>query len=413
MGVLETGSGESGWVFARMSVSLRSLLVSVALVAACISMSAPALAAKYAAIVIDTETGEVLFARQPDEPRYPASLTKMMTLYLTFSALEQGELRLDTKIPVSQRAARQSPSRLGLNAGERISVENVILALVTKSANDAAAALGEAMAGTEQAFAVQMTRTAQRLGMLATTFRNSSGLPHRQQRSTARDLAILAQALMADFPRYYHYFSIQRFTYKKRTFRNHNRLLRSYDGVDGIKTGYIRASGFNVAVSAERDGKRLVAVVLGGKTSRSRDAHTRQLLDQAFARIEAPWPATKPTPAELARTETERTEPPEVSPTTIEVAELTKGSGDDWAVQVGAFSTIAQAQRQVDAASRAAPQLLADTRIAIVDAPRALYRARLVGLSEGEARQACETLRGHDIDCLPVPPSGPLSQGDR
>ena len=241
--------------------------------------------ARYASIVVDAETGEVLRSRNADIRRYPASLTKMMTLYLLFEAVDEGRLSLTSKLKVSKRAAGQPPSKLGLSAGSTIDVEDAIKALVVKSANDIAVVVAEALGGTEVEFARIMTRKAQALGMSRTTFRNASGLPNRKQRSTARDMSFLARALMRDFPHRYHYFDDQRFRYGGRSHRSPNRLLGSYRGMDGIKTGYIRASGFNLAASAERDGRRVVAVVFGGKTARSRNRHMATLLDLGFTRI--------------------------------------------------------------------------------------------------------------------------------
>ena len=241
--------------------------------------------ARYASIVIDAETGEVLRSRNADIRRYPASLTKMMTLYLLFEAVDNGKLSLDSKLKVSRRAAGQSPSKLGLRAGSTIRVEDAIKALIVKSANDIAVVVAEALGGTEIEFARKMTRKAKALGMSRTSFRNASGLPNRKQRSTARDMARLAQALMRDFPDRYHYFDDKRFRYRGREHRSPNRLLGRYRGMDGIKTGYIRASGFNLVASAERDGRRVIAVVFGGKTARSRNAHMSNLLDLGFTRI--------------------------------------------------------------------------------------------------------------------------------
>ena len=241
--------------------------------------------ARYASIVIDAETGEVLRSRSADVRRYPASLTKMMTLYLLFEAIDDGKLSLDSKLKVSKRAAGQSPSKLGLRAGSTIRAEDAIKSLIVKSANDIAVVVAEALGGTEVEFARIMTRKAQELGMSRTTFRNASGLPNRKQRSTARDMSRLAQALMRDFPDRYHHFDDQRFRYKGRVHRTPNKLLARYRGMDGIKTGYIRASGFNLVASAERDGRRVIAVVFGGKTPNSRNAHMANLLDLGFTRI--------------------------------------------------------------------------------------------------------------------------------
>jgi len=238
---------------------------------------------RYAGLVIDAVSGEVLYEDNADALRYPASLTKIMTLYLTFEALEDGRLSLNTPLTVSRHAASQPPSHLGLPVGSTIRVEDAIYSLVTRSANDIAVVLAEGIAGSERAFARLMTQRARELGMARTTFRNASGLPDGAQRTTARDMARLAQALLRTYPRYYHYFSMRHWSYRGVAHDNHNRLLGRYDGVDGIKTGYIRASGFNLAASAVRGRLRLICIVFGGRTGASRNAHVADLLDRSFA----------------------------------------------------------------------------------------------------------------------------------
>jgi D-alanyl-D-alanine carboxypeptidase len=243
------------------------------------SVSAPAYAnEKYAAIVFDANSGRTLFARHADEKRYPASLTKMMTLYIIFEELEAGRLKLDSRLSVSANAARQAPSKLGVRAGTKIKVEDAILALITKSANDVAVVVAENIEGSVADFAARMTRTARALGMTHTTFRNPHGLPNSAQVTTARDLVRLATVLQDKFPEYYPYFGRKSFSYRGARYRNHNRLLGSVEGVDGIKTGYTRASGFNLVTNIERDGRHIVAVVMGGRTAASRDAHMRELI---------------------------------------------------------------------------------------------------------------------------------------
>ncbi|MBT9370140.1 D-alanyl-D-alanine carboxypeptidase [Rhizobium sp. CSW-27] len=233
---------------------------------------------KYAGIVVDAKTGKVLYSEDADSLRYPASLTKMMTLYLTFEALEAGRLTLDSPVPVSAHAASQPPSKLGVRAGGSTTVEQAILALVTRSANDMATALGERIGGSEERFAQMMTTKARALGMTRTTYRNANGLPNTAQMTTARDQARLGIALRQHFPQYYGYFSTRVFKFGKQTIGNHNRLVGTVRGVDGIKTGYTRAAGFNLATSAELDGRSIVGVVLGGSSSAARDAQMRKLV---------------------------------------------------------------------------------------------------------------------------------------
>ncbi len=228
-------------------------------------------------------TGIILYSQAPDTPRYPASLTKMMTLYILFGCLREGKITLSSDLVVTPHAAVQAPTKLGLKQGATIKTEDAIKALVTQSANDAAVTIAENLAGTEENFARVMTQTARNIGMSNTTFRNASGLPNDEQVTTARDMATLATHLIHDYPEYYGVFQTRYFTYSGRKYRNHNRLLFGYKGTDGIKTGYTRASGFNLTASVHRGNKHLVAVVLGGKTGSQRDAAMRALLDKNFA----------------------------------------------------------------------------------------------------------------------------------
>lgn len=247
--------------------------------------SAPAWADKYASIVIDMETGQVLHDRSADEKRHPASLTKVMTLYLVFEAIEQGKLKLSDRMTVSKAASRAQPSKLGLKPGTTIKVEDAIRALVTKSANDVAIVIAEKIGGTEAKFVTRMNAKAKELGMLNTTFRNSSGLPDRLQVTTARDMARLGEAIYMDHKDRYNYFSLTSFTWNNRKHLNHNELLKSVEGVDGIKTGFTNASGYNLMASASRDGRRVMAVMMGGSTGKSRDRHVADLIEAAFLEI--------------------------------------------------------------------------------------------------------------------------------
>jgi D-alanyl-D-alanine carboxypeptidase len=232
----------------------------------------------YAAIVLDANSGRVLHAANPDALRHPASLTKIMTLYLLFERLEAGRITLDSPLRVSEHAAEQSPTKLGLKEGSTIRVEDAIKGMITRSANDAAVVVAENLGGSEREFARMMTRKAHALGMGRTVYRNASGLPDDAQVTTARDQAILGRAIQEHFPRYYKYFSIRSFKYRGQTIANHNRLLGKVEGVDGIKTGFTRASGFNLVTSVHRGGRYIVAVVLGGKSGAARDARMRQLI---------------------------------------------------------------------------------------------------------------------------------------
>ena len=245
-----------------------------------------------ASIVVDGNSGAVLEESNPDAPRHPASLTKVMTLYLLFERLDAGKLRLDSQLSISEHAASQAPTKLGLKPGQTISVEDAIKGIVTRSANDAAVVIAENLGGSEDAFARLMTQKAHALGMSHTTYVNASGLPNDDQITTARDQALLGRAIQDRFPRYYRFFSTTAFVFRGQTIRGHNHLLGSVPGVDGIKTGFTNASGFNLMTSVHRDGRYLVGVVLGGRSAGERDAHMRALVESnimlASARRTAP-----------------------------------------------------------------------------------------------------------------------------
>jgi D-alanyl-D-alanine carboxypeptidase len=257
----------------------------------------------HSSIVVDANTGKTLEETNADSLRHPASLTKIMTLYLLFERLDAGKMKLSTMMPVSEHAAEQAPTKLGLKDGQNLEVEDAIRGVVTRSANDAAVVIAEAIGGDEESFAKMMTAKAHALGMGHTTYVNASGLPDDDQITTARDQALLGRAIQDRFPRYYHYFSIPSFTFRGEEIRNHDHLLGQY-GVDGIKTGYTRASGFNLVTSLHRDGRHIVAVVLGGGSAGARDAQMRELIeahiDEASTRHSAPMVAETEEPARVA-----------------------------------------------------------------------------------------------------------------
>ena len=367
-------------------------------VAAVLLLTASPAAAKYASLILDADSGRVLHSVDADTRNYPASLTKMMTLYLVFDALESGRLDLDRKLTVSARAARQPASRLGLDQGQTITVEDAILALVTKSANDVATVLAETMAGSESRFALVMTAKARKLGMARTTFRNASGLPHRGQLSTARDMAVLARALLRDHARYYHYFSTDRFSYDGATHANHNDLLTTYKGTDGVKTGYIRASGFNLVASVKRGGQRLVGVIFGGNSPDARNRLMKTLLDKGFA--------------SLAPTVPREAAPREAAPRPTKKAEAAKSGGSDanrrptgdWGIQVGVYKTRAPAYEIARKAVAKAPDSLEGGRVMVVLLERRnrrpLYRGRVLGIGKTQAYQACRVLKRQRMHCM-------------
>lgn len=370
-------------------------------------------------IVLDAETGQVVSEHNADAKGYPASLTKMMTLYLVFDALERGDLMLDQSLRVSRRAARQAPSKLGLHEGQVVLLRDLILGLITRSANDAAVVVAEALAGSEQAFAERMTAKARELGMASTTYRNASGLPNPGQLTTARDLAKLARALYRDFPKEYAYFATEEFTYNGATYVNHNHLMRSFEGMDGIKTGYIRASGFNLAASAVRNDRRLVGVVMGGQSAHARDLEMAQLLNDGFGGAAAPVAVAAQTDDEGDNTLTKRAERTiaafspvgraEAAPSRhLRTAHLRRGVAERWSIQVGAFG-------EEDAAAKAGRAALSKLparkgKAVQVLAPghtdkEPVYRARIVSFSEREADKACRALHRKHLQCAVVAPS--------
>lgn len=422
---LETVGERSGRRLARTLFAVAAL--SVGLLA-----SVEALAAKAASIIVDARTGEVLHEEDADVTTHPASLTKMMTLYLTFDALDDGRLTLDQALPVSSWAESMTPTKLGLRAGSSLRVETAILGLVTKSANDAAVVLAEALGGSESRFAEMMTRKARELGMRRTVFRNASGLPDMEQVTTARDFSLLSRAMLADHPKYYPYFSRRSFVYGGRPLPNHNHLMSRYEGMDGIKTGYTIASGFNLAASATRDGRRLVGVVMGGKSAVSRDNRMAALLDQAFGkpnrgREDGPLVASveRPSRGEPEAEGDDDDEPVVKGKLTlrkkapVQMASLPAAppaaspakAGAKWGIQVGAFSTRAAGQKALTQASKQAPFLLRGAKHSVVEAKSGkdtVYRARMIGMDEKEARQACATLTKRGHRCVAVSPNEKL-----
>jgi len=359
--------------------------------------------AGYAAIVIDSHSGKVLHSRNADTYNYPASLTKMMTLLLVFEALNKGTLQLNKKLKVSIRASKQPASKLGLIAGQTITVEQAIRAISVKSANDVATVFAEELAGTETNFAKIMTKRAHQLGMKKTTFKNASGLPHKQQKSTARDMSILAQTLINKLPKYYNYFSIQSFVYKGKVFKNHNKLLQKYKGTDGIKTGYINASGFNLVASTKRDGTRLIGVVFGGKTANRRDRQMKRILNRSWERAKS---------FSLLRA---RPLPKHFIPK-IEAKVLKNSSSEieisltstNWGIQIGAFSKYKEAR---DIGSHTVHKLInlpvtASLKIqAVSKSNNTLFRTRLMGLNEMGARASCKQILVNGRECKIVTPN--------
>jgi len=415
---------------------IRAVGLTLAMVLLAVALPSSRADAGSAALLMDGDTGEILMATNADELNYPASLTKMMTLYMTFEALDQRRLTLNQPLSVSAYASSMSPSKLGLRPDGTIRTEDAIMGLVTRSANDAAVVLAEAMGGTEANFARAMTQRARRLGMNRTTFMNASGLPDTEQTTTARDMATLGRALIRDHQKYYPYFSNRSFNYRGAVIPNHNRMLANYEGVDGIKTGFIRASGFNLVASAKRDGRRLIGVVMGGQSPGGRDAQMARMFDAGFGvsrsdtAVAAAGPRNAPPqaaaqlakqPTVSARATADEPRPTQVSTkntlqsgiqagvssgSQVNVPIAASGDKSRWMVQIGAFQQLPQAQQ---AARAAASSLRLPGTAPVVTENRSgngtIYRARLSGLTEPQAREACRALNQNRAGgCLAIPP---------
>jgi D-alanyl-D-alanine carboxypeptidase len=402
-----------------------------------------ALAAPNAAIVVDAKSGKVLYSSNADAKRHPASLTKMMTLYMLFESIDSGKTSLKTRIKMSSRCAGQAPSKLGLKPGQTISARDATLSLVTKSANDVACAIGEHLGGSESAFARKMTVRAHALGMTKTTFRNASGLPDPAQVTSARDMALLGRALQEHFPSHYKFFSTRSFKWKGTTMANHNRLLGRVEGVDGIKTGYTRASGFNLVSSVKRDNRQIIAVVLGGDTGKARDQRMASLIKDYMPKAtkrartvsivqgapvldgtvvagaeDAPLPPKRPLASEPITTASvvgansifalAAVEQGDADATAaveeMAAAETPPVIAGGWKIQLAATPTQSSAEEILERARTKAPTLLADASPyteTVVKEDVTLYRARFVGFVDKDAaRAACAQLVKQKFSCL-------------
>ncbi|HTJ65537.1 MAG TPA: serine hydrolase [Alphaproteobacteria bacterium] len=332
---MRTKTGHIHPLSARVGARIErfSALVLCAFLATAFFFAQPALAID-ASIVVDANSDKVISQMNPDRLLHPASMSKLMTLYLTFEALESGRLSLQRNLSVSEHAQSMSPTKLNLVAGQSIRVEDAILSLVTLSANDSAVVLAEGLGGSEDRFGQLMTRKAHQLGMVNTNFRNSNGLPDPAQISTARDMAILCRALIKRFPQYYHYFSVREFTYNGIPHANHNHLMSRYEGMDGLKTGLTNASGFNLAASAVRGGRRLIGVVFGGISAVQRDDYMAGLLDDGFQKAggiamttAAPPPVPVHKPADLSASGSSQPPAATAMATAKPIAQVDPGAG--------------------------------------------------------------------------------------
>ena len=348
---------------------MRSILSVIAMLIPAMAMSAAAAKANQASLVVDADAGTVILEQDANHLWYPASLTKMMTLYLTFATIDAGRLGFEDSLTASAFVASQPDSRIGLNKGDKMTVREAVLAVIAQSANDAAVLLAEKLAGSESGFAAMMTGQAHKLGMMSTEFRNATGLPHEAQTTTARDMALLAIALLHDFPQHYHLFNVRSFSYRGITYSNINSILGSYPGADGLKTGFTCGSGYNLVASAKRDARRLVGVLLGAGSGSERTSAMVRLLDAGFAKAQNG--EGKLMLAALEPQGRIRDEPP---PFRLKASECSLGTGisghsqrlPGWGLLFGAFEEQAQARKHADAARTRLKGVLSGGQIAVV-----------------------------------------------
>lgn len=362
-------------------------------------------AAPFSSIVIDATSGRTLQQYRAHQQRYPASLTKLMTIYLMLEEIDKGRLKADTPIYVSRNASRQPASKLGLRRGSHIKAADAMQALIVKSANDVATAVAEHISGSETKFARRMSKTARRLGLYDTKFTNASGLFHWRQQSTARDMARLAQLLLQKYPHFERVWQSQSFEWQGETLRSHNRVLRRLPGALGMKTGYIRASGYNIATAVQRDGKRVIVVIIGGSSATTRDRHAISLAERSLPRA-GHFNADRPARDKLAIAAKWLEKPIDelAAPTQgLNLAGLPK----DWQIQVGAYSASIHARSQLQRVRRVLGPQLSGAQAHTEPAERngrQIYRARFANLSENQAYSLCEKLRDVSPGCLPISP---------
>ena len=359
-------------------------------------------AAPFSSIVIDASTGRTLHQYRANQQRYPASLAKMMTLYLMFEEIENGNLKPDTKIRISRNAARQPPSKLRLRARSTITARLAMQALIVKSANDVATAVAEHISGSEAKFARRMTSKARQLGLYDTRFTNASGLYHWRQQTTARDMARLANLLLERFPHFETVWRLREFDHKGKTYVSHNRLLNRLYGAMGMKTGYIRASGYNLATAVQRDGKRVIVVVLGSDSPQTRDRRVTALAERSLPRAET-RKADKIATAKLARAAQWLDRPAEILQAQSQATDNRQG----WKIQVGAFAASTHAQSQLQRVRRVLGthlDMAEESTEPFEKNGKRIYRARFANLSEPQAFALCDRLRDVTPNCLPIGP---------
>lgn len=375
-------------------------------------------------IIIDAENGEILSSSAPDTLRYPASLTKVMTLYITFDALHKGLIKMTDDLKVSRHAANMAPSKLGLRAGQTVKVKTCIEALIVKSANDCAAVLAENLGYSEENFAQTMTQVAHELGMKNTTFKNANGLPNKAQKTTARDMALLGAAMYHHFPQYYKLFSLKKFSYNGRTIYTHNHILKTFSGADGMKTGFTNAAGYNIITSAKRNGHRVIAVTMGHNTAKERDRHVSNMMDKGLKKLalndkfkdtnmyasldskKVIASGQEEQVASIAPTESRKSWDLDENQTANTAQKSPKAkTQNQWGIQIGAFSNYSKARSYALKIKKEASRKLAGKPIDIEPVANGsviIYRSKIIGLAKSDADKACKSLKRSNKSCIVV-----------
>ncbi len=371
-------------------------------------------------ILINAENGEILSSSSPDTLRYPASLTKVMTLYITFDALNKGVIKMNDDLTVSRHAANMAPSRLGLRAGQKIKVKTCVEALIVKSANDCASVLAENLGYREEDFAATMTKVAHELGMKNTTFKNANGLPNKAQKTTARDMALLGAAMYHHFPQYYKLFSLKKFTYNGQTIYTHNNILKTFAGADGMKTGFTNAAGYNIITSAQRDGHRVIAVTMGHNTAKERDRHVANMMEKGlkklalndkvkasnmYAGLDSKKTSVAEEQKQMASTDTNDWQLKKEIQTPSADNSDSVASVEQWGIQIGAFSNYSKARSYALKIKKEVARKLAEKPIDIepvANGSAIIYRSKIVGLEKTDADKACRSLKQNNKSCIVV-----------
>lgn len=383
----------------RMTTIFRTLICAFFLSTSICSQAQ----ASVSSIIIDAESGEILSESNAEERRYPASLTKLMTLYITFDALEKGIIKWDDKLPVSRKAANMSPSKIGVRKGDKIKVGDAVMALIVKSANDCAVVLAEGLGYSEENFAKTMTKVAKELGMKNTTFYNASGLPNKKQKTTAKDMALLGAAIYHHFPQYYKLFATKKFTYKGRTIYTHNHLLKTFEGADGMKTGFTNAAGYNIVTSAERNGHRVIAVTMGHRMLKQRDQKVAAMMEKGLQKLALNSYAENDIQVANAQSGINQETHEEMATNSLAASNSNEMAA--WGIQVGAFSNYAKARNYALDIKNELIKKADDKTIDIEPyqtGSAIVYRSKIIGFDKKEAKNICNRLQKSHKSCIVV-----------